>query len=125
MRRRPRLLGEKAQMCGFYRAAARQRDRGMPRLKSGSELDSLRAQAAALEQKIKEVAAREKAKKAAEDHRRWQIAGQVAVQEMMNAPEGETARRLRALLDKHARSAADRALFGLKTAVTPRTESNG
>lgn len=90
----------------------------MARPKRESALESLHAQREEIERKIKKVAAREKARKAADDHRRWLLAGQIAVQEMMDTPEGETARRLLALLDKHARSAADRALFGLKTATS-------
>jgi hypothetical protein len=85
----------------------------MPRPKSENELEALRAQAAALEQKIKEVAAREKAKKAAEDHRRWVLAGQVAIQQMQAAANGEFFKTMMGLLNEHARSAADRALFGL------------
>lgn len=85
----------------------------MARPKSGNELESLRAQAAALEQKIKEVAAREKAKKAADDHRRWLLAGQAAVQMMQETPDGAFFRALMDRLDRHARSASDRALFGL------------
>lgn len=88
----------------------------MPRPRSGTELESLRAQHQALQQRIKEVEAREKAKKAAEDHRRWILAGQVAVQEMLSAPDGEVSRKLLMLLNAHARSASDRALFGLPSA---------
>jgi hypothetical protein len=85
----------------------------MPRPRSGTELESLEAQREALERKIKEVAAREKAKKAAEDNRRWLLTGQVAIQQMQAAPEGEFFQTIMALLDEHTRSAADRALFGL------------
>lgn len=85
----------------------------MPRPKSGSELESLEAQREALERKIKEVTAREKAKKAAEDHRRWLLAGQCAVQQMQTEPDGEFFRLMMGLLDVTARSASDRALFGL------------
>jgi hypothetical protein len=85
----------------------------MPRPRSGTELESLEAQRMALERKIREVASREKAKKAAEDHRRWLLAGQVAVQHMQAAPDSEFFRTMMGLLDRHARSAADRALFGL------------
>jgi hypothetical protein len=85
----------------------------MPRPRSGTELESLEAQREALERKIKEVAAREKAKKAAEDNRRWQLAGQVAVQQMQAAPDGEFFKVMMRALEQHARSASDRALFGL------------
>ena len=94
----------------------------MPRPRSDNELESLEAQREALEQKIKEVAAREKAKKAAEDHRRWLLAGQVAVQQMQAAPESEFFKVMMRLLDAHARSAADRALFGLPS---PKASNGG
>ncbi len=93
----------------------------MPRLRSGSELASLEAQREALERKIKEVAAREKAKKAAEDHRRWLLAGQAAVEQMQAAPDSEFFRSMLGLLDRHARSAADRALFGLPPGKGPKS----
>jgi hypothetical protein len=85
----------------------------MPRPRLENELESLEAQREALDRKIKEVAAREKAKKAAEEHRRWLLAGQVAVQQMQDAPESDFFKLMMGLLDRHARSAADRALFGL------------
>jgi hypothetical protein len=87
----------------------------MPRPRSGTELESLEAQREALERKIKEVAAREKAKKAAEDHRRWLLAGQVAVEQMQAAPESEFFKTMMGLLNEHARSASDRTLFGLSS----------
>ena len=85
----------------------------MSRLRSENQLESLEAQREALDRKIKEVAAREKAKKAAEDHRRWLLAGQVAVQQMQAAPGSEFFKQMMGLLERHARSAADRLLFGL------------
>jgi hypothetical protein len=88
------------------------------RQKLGEELETLRAKAVALDQKIKEVAARDKAKKAAEDHRRWLLAGQVAVQQMQTTPNSEFFNTMLRLLDKHARSAADRDLFGLPMSKT-------
>jgi hypothetical protein len=93
----------------------------MPRPRSGSELESLRAQAQTLEQRIRAVAAREKAKQAQEDHRRWQMAGQCAVLKMQTEPDGEFFKTMMGLLDRHARSASDRALFGLPAA----TATNG
>jgi hypothetical protein len=85
----------------------------MPRPKSGTELESLEAQREALDRKIKEVEAREKARKAAEDSRRWILAGQVAVQRMQAMPSSEFFKTMMSLLNEHARSASDRALFGL------------
>lgn len=85
----------------------------MSRLKSENELESLKAQERALQQRIKEVEAREKAKKAADDHRRWQLAGQAAVQHMQAAPDSEFFKTMMGLLNEHARSASDRSLFGL------------
>jgi hypothetical protein len=76
-------------------------------------LESLEAQREALERKIKDVTAREKARKAAEDHRRWLLAGQASVQRMQAAPDSEFFKTMMSLLNEHARSAADRALFGL------------
>jgi hypothetical protein len=87
----------------------------MPRPKFGEELQSLEAQREALDRRIKEVAAREKAKKAAEDSRRWILAGQVAVQQMQVAPESEFFKTMMSLLNEHARSASDRGLFGLSS----------
>ena len=90
----------------------------MPRPRSANELEALQAQRDALERKIKEVAAREKAKKAAEDHRRWILAGQAAVQHMQAAPGSEFFNTMMRLLNEHARSASDRSLFGLSTKTT-------
>jgi hypothetical protein len=91
----------------------------MPRPRSENELESLRAQAAALDQKIKDVAARDRARKAAEDHRRWLLAGQVAVQMMQEAPDGDVFRQIMRALDRHVKSASDRALFGLPSTSAP------
>jgi hypothetical protein len=96
----------------------------MPRPRSENELETLRAQAEALERRIKEVAAREKAKKATEDHRRWLLAGQVAVQMMQEKPDGDFFRAMMDLLDRHARTASDRALFGLAS-VRADNKGNG
>lgn len=85
----------------------------MPRPRNENALEALEAQREALDRKIKEVAAREKAKKAAEDHRRWLLAGQVAVQRMQDAPGSDFFNTMMGLLNEHARSAADRSLFGL------------
>jgi hypothetical protein len=85
----------------------------MPRPRSEDELESLKAQAAVLEEKIKEVAAREKARKAAEDHRRWLLAGQVTIQIMQDAPDSEFFRTVMKALDRVAKSTSDRVLFGL------------
>lgn len=87
----------------------------MPRPKSESELELLEAQREALERKIREVTAREKARRAQEDHRRWQLAGQCAVREMLAKPDSDFFRVMMSLLDATARSASDRALFGLPT----------
>lgn len=94
----------------------------MPRLRSANELENLEAQKEVLERRIKEVAAREKARKAADDHRRWLLAGQAAVQHMQAAPQGEFFKTMVGLLNEHARSAADRALFGL---TAPKASVNG
>jgi|HubBroStandDraft_3_1064219.scaffolds.fasta_scaffold00850_5 hypothetical protein len=85
----------------------------MPRQKSGTELESLRAQEQALQKRIREAEARDKANKARDDSRRWQLAGQVAVQKMQASPEGEFFKAMMDGLNEHARSASDRALFGL------------
>jgi hypothetical protein len=96
----------------------------MPRLRSESELESLEAQKEALERRIKLVTARERARQAAEDSRRWRLAGEVAVQLMQAAPEGEFFKTMMGLLDQHARSAADRALFGLPAPKSSNGESS-
>jgi len=87
----------------------------MPRPRADTELESLEAQREALDRKIKEVAAREKARKAAEDHRRWLLAGQAAVQHMQAVPDSEFFKTMMSLLNEHARSASDRSLFGLRS----------
>jgi hypothetical protein len=85
----------------------------MSRPRRESELESLRAQQAALEKKIKEVAARERARQAAEEVRRNLLAGAAALEHMAAEPEGAFAATLLGLVNRKARSASDRALFGL------------
>jgi hypothetical protein len=87
----------------------------MPRLRSENVLETLEAQREALELKIKKVAAYEKTKKAAEDNRRWQLAGKAAVEHMQADPSGSFCKTMMSLLDHHARSASDRKLFGLRS----------
>jgi hypothetical protein len=93
----------------------------MPRQKSGTELESLRAQEQALQERIRQVEARDKANKARDDTRRWQLAGQVAVQHMQALPESEFFKAMMSGLNEHARSASDRALFGL----SPKSSNGG
>jgi hypothetical protein len=57
----------------------------MSRRRLGSELEALQAQALALDKKIKETAARERAKREAEEERRRQIAGAAALDVMASA----------------------------------------
>jgi hypothetical protein len=85
----------------------------MPRPKSEDEVELLEAQLADLSKKLDDAKARFKARKAQEDHRRWLLAGQVAVQHMQGEPGGQFFKTMMGLLDQHARSASDRALFGL------------
>jgi hypothetical protein len=85
----------------------------MPRPRTDGLLDRLRAEADALAVRIKQEEERDKARKAREDVRRWQLAGQVAIEQMQAAPEGEFFRTMLSLLDRHVRAAGDRALFGL------------
>ena len=85
----------------------------MPRRSSESELEALRTQAAALDRKIKDVAARDRAKRAAEDVRRNLLAGAAALEHMAAEPEGTFAATLLSLINGKIRSASDRALFGL------------
>jgi len=85
----------------------------MPRIKTGHELELLRAQALELDKKIKEVAARERARQAANDHRRRLLAGEAALEYMTAQPQSPFAETLLGLLNRRARTAADRALFNL------------
>jgi hypothetical protein len=85
----------------------------MPRPRSEAEVEHYEAELATVTKKLEEARARFKARKAAEDHRRLLLAGQVAVQQMQAAPDGEFFRTMMGLLDRHTRSAGDRALFGL------------
>jgi hypothetical protein len=98
----------------------------MPRPRSDNEVEQIETQLAGLNKRLEEARARSKARKAAEDHRRWQLAGQCAVQEMQANPGSEFFKTIMALLDRHAVSAADRALFGLPLRKgTNGAESNG
>jgi hypothetical protein len=84
----------------------------MPRPRSGSELEALRAQAIELDRKIKEAAARDRAKREAEDQRRYQIAGAAALEHMAAEPQSPFAATLLGLINGRARSVSDRALLG-------------
>jgi hypothetical protein len=83
----------------------------MVRRRLGSK--DLQAQAIELDRRIKEVAAKEKAKREADDHRRNLLAGQAALWRMTTEPQSEFAATLLRLIDERARSVADRALFDL------------
>jgi hypothetical protein len=85
----------------------------MPRPRSGSELDALKAQQAALEKRIREVAARERARKATQDVRRNLLAGGIALDHMAAEPRSSFAATMLSLLNDAVRSAADRELFNL------------
>jgi hypothetical protein len=85
----------------------------MSRPRSGNELESLRAQAAAIEQKIREATARDRAKREADDRRRNLLAGQAALDRMKAEPHSPFAATLLGLIDGSVRSGGDRALFGL------------
>jgi len=85
----------------------------MPRPRSDNEVEHYEAELAATTKKLEEAKARAKARKAADDHRRFELAGQVAVQQMQGAPDSEFFKTMMARLDLLAVSAADRALFGL------------
>lgn len=85
----------------------------MPRPRTHDEVEHYEAELAAIAKKLEEAKARSKARKAAEDHRRWLLAGQAAVQHMQAAPDSEFFKTMMSLLDEHARSASDRSLFGL------------
>jgi hypothetical protein len=93
----------------------------MPRPRAGTELEALQAQEVAIQKKIKEVAAREKAKRELEDSRRQQIAGAAALDHMSADPRSPFAATLLGLVNRRARSAADRALFVL--APLPKEEA--
>jgi hypothetical protein len=85
----------------------------MPRPRSDNELESLRSQEQALKERIKQVEARDRAKKARDDHRRWQLVGQAALARLEAEPQTEFASVMLGLINAHARSTADRALFNL------------
>jgi hypothetical protein len=86
----------------------------MPRRRSGSELDALHAQAAALHEKIRTLAARNRARQLANDKRRCLLAGEAALEYGAVHGESAFAHQLLQLIESRARSQADRALFGLK-----------
>jgi hypothetical protein len=85
----------------------------MPRHRSDTELEALQAQAVALDKKIKEAAARDRVRRETEENRRRMIAGLVALEHMATEPRSAFAATLLGLVNNRARSAADRALFGL------------
>lgn len=86
----------------------------MPRPPTDGLLDRLRAEAEALAERIKQEEAREKAKKARDDMRRWILTGQAVLARLEAEPETQFAATAFGLINAHARSAADRALFNLK-----------
>jgi hypothetical protein len=85
----------------------------MPRHRSENELEALRAQAIALEKKIRETEARDRAKRNADEQRRRQIAGAAALEHMAAEPQSAFAATVLGLINGRARSAPDRALFNL------------
>jgi hypothetical protein len=85
----------------------------MPRQRSEDKLEALRARAVELDKKIKEAAAHDRAKRAAEDVRRRLLVGTAALEHMAAAPESPFAATLLGLINDRVRSAADRALFNL------------
>jgi hypothetical protein len=88
----------------------------MPRHRSENELEALRAQAIALDKKIKETEARDRAKRNADDQRRREIAGAAALEQMAAEPQSAFAATLLSLINREARSAKDRGLFNLPPA---------
>ncbi len=85
----------------------------MPRRRSESELEALRAKAIELDQRIREVAARDRAKREDDDRRRYHLAGRAALEHMATEPESAFAATLLGLINTNVRGAADRSLFGL------------
>jgi hypothetical protein len=94
----------------------------MPRQRSENRLEWLRQQALALDAQIKAETVKERAKRDAEDQRRWLIAGAAALELMAAEPDSAFAATMLSLIDQRARSVADRALFNL--APLPK-EGNG
>jgi hypothetical protein len=92
----------------------------MPRRRSENELEALRAQAIALDQKIREAAARDRAKRDEAEHRRQVLVGQAALEQM--EADSSFAATMLPLIDRRARAAADRALFDLPP--IPREQSD-
>jgi hypothetical protein len=86
----------------------------MPRPRSESEAERLRTQLDELQKRLRDVEAREKAKKARDDMRRWVLTGQAVLARLEAEPETQFAATAFGLINAHARSAADRALFNLK-----------
>lgn len=86
----------------------------MARPRSESEAERLRPQLDELQKKLRDVEAREKAKKARDDMRRWILTGQAVLARLEAEPETQFAATAFGLINAHARSAADRALFNLK-----------
>lgn len=90
----------------------------MPRPRQNELLERLRSEYGALGERIKQEEGREKARNAADDHRRWQLVGQVVVQKMQAAPGSDFFNTIMGYLDSSIRSASDRKLFGLTAKTT-------
>jgi hypothetical protein len=85
----------------------------MARPRTETALDTLRQQQIELAKRIAAAAAaaRERAKQ--DEQRRRAIAGAAALEHMAAEPQGPFAATLLGLINRYARSAADRALFNL------------
>ena len=85
----------------------------MPRRKAGLELEALKRQQDELAKRIKEAEAKHRHKQKADDERRCQLAGAVALDHAEAEPKSQFAKTLTGLLNAAIRNAADRALFDL------------
>jgi hypothetical protein len=91
----------------------------MPRPRSDNEVEHYEAELAATTKKLEEARARVKARQARDHHRRCQLAGECALQLMEAEPNGPFSDKMTGALERHARSAADRALFGSPKSSNP------
>jgi hypothetical protein len=103
----------------------------MPRLRSEHELETLRQRQVELAKRIAAAEATARAKAKEEERRRQLIAGAAALEQMAAEPQSPFAAMLLSLINRRARSAADRALFNLPPApretetVVPAERMNG
>lgn len=83
----------------------------MPRPKAVDQIEALRRQREAIDQKLKAAEARQREKERADDQHRKLFAGTVALDHMAAHPASAFATTMRELLSRHATRAADKVVF--------------